>query len=136
MKKSTKKRKMLKAPKLVQKLLKCGSEKPDPKPMNIPVGFKKPQNLKEQIHQMIKNERLIHEMEAAGMETFEDADDFDIGDDYDPTSPYEMDFDQEQYSHHNDNTMQEEQPISKPEKPESLDSEKPQSGEGDQSEES
>lgn len=31
--------------------------------------------------------------EAEGMETFEESDDFDVGDDLDPSTPYEADFD-------------------------------------------
>lgn len=42
---------------------------------------------------MVRSERLKLEVEAQGQETFDEADDFDIGDDFDPTSPYESDFD-------------------------------------------
>lgn len=47
----------------------------------------------ERIRGIIRGERLKQEMEAAGRETFEEADDFDVGDDYDPSSPYEEVFD-------------------------------------------
>lgn len=40
--------------------------------------------------------------EEAHMETFEEADDFEVGDDYDPQSPYELDEDQQSYDHRND----------------------------------
>jgi hypothetical protein len=110
------KRKMIKAKRLCQQLI-GGAEKPSSKPMQIPIGFKKPTNMKAKIHEMIKNERLMYELDNAGLETFEDSEDFDIGDDYDPTSPYEHDFDQGIEYPGDNNGMQEEQPINNSPKP-------------------
>lgn len=61
----------------------------DPTPMAPPIGYKKSPSITEQIRSMIRGERLRQEAEAEGYESFEEADDFEIGDDFDPTSPYE-----------------------------------------------
>lgn len=62
-------------------------------PMAPPVGYKKSPSLHEQIRDMVRSEKLRMEAEAAGMESFEEADDFDIPDDpIDPSTPYEADF--------------------------------------------
>ena len=122
------KRKMLKAKRKCQELVK-GLEKPSSKPMQIPINMKKPSNPKAQIREMIRNERLMHELDNVGLETFEDADDFNVGDDYDPSSPYEMDFDQELEYQGSDNSMQQEQPIPKPEDGEAIEVSKETVGE-------
>lgn len=70
-----------------------GKEILDPTPIAPPVGYMRQPSLAEQVRQMVISERLRQEAEAAGMESFEDADDFDVGDDFDPSSPYEQDFD-------------------------------------------
>lgn len=70
-----------------------GHELPDPTPLAPPVGYNPQPSLAETIRRMVRSEKLAMEAEAAGMETFEEADDFDVGDDYDPTSPYEEVFD-------------------------------------------
>lgn len=70
-----------------------GREIPDPMPMAPPVGYKKPPSMVELVRDMVRSERLRQEAEAAEQETFEESEDFDIGDDYDPHSPWENDFD-------------------------------------------
>lgn len=70
-----------------------GHEIMDPRPMAPPVGYNRQPSLTEQIRNMVRSEKLRQEAEAAGMETFEEADDFEVGDDYEPSSPYEADFD-------------------------------------------
>lgn len=70
-----------------------GREIPDPTPMEPPLGYKRSPSLAEQIRTMVRSEQLALAAEAAGAETFEEADDFNIGDDYDPQSPYENEFD-------------------------------------------
>lgn len=77
---------------LVPALDERGRELPDPVPLAPPVGYKKQPSLFELVRTMVKSERLRAEVESAGYETFEDADDFVIGDDYDPRSPYENEF--------------------------------------------
>lgn len=70
-----------------------GRERPDPTPMAPPVGYKRQPTMAEIIRQQIQSQRLADEARAMGKETWEEADDFDIGDDYDPTSPWEEQFD-------------------------------------------
>jgi len=72
---------------------KMGREVPDPKPLEIPVGFKRPETLQEQIRRLVHSEHFQRDREAAGEETFEEADDFDVDDDFDPSTPYETFFD-------------------------------------------
>ncbi len=81
-----------------------GEEVPDKTPACIPIGYKNPPTLAEKIKSMVKNELRIYAVHQ-GQETFEEADDFNIGDDVDPTSPYED---------LPDGTMQEEEPVEKP----------------------
>lgn len=67
----------------------AGGELMDPLPIAPPLGYKKQPSLKDQIRAMVISEKLRVEAETAGYETFDEADDFDIGDDFDPRSPYE-----------------------------------------------
>lgn len=67
-----------------------GQERPDPRPMEPPIGFKKQPSLHERIREMVRSEQLRLAAEKAGAETFEEADDFDIEDDLDIRSPYEI----------------------------------------------
>lgn len=70
-----------------------GSEILDPTPMEPPIGYVRAPSLAEQIRAMVISEKLRLETEAAGAESFEEADDFMVDDDFDPTTPYEVDFD-------------------------------------------
>lgn len=70
-----------------------GREIPDPTPMDPPIGYKKQPSMFEQMRELIKSEKLRAAAEEAGVETFEEGDDFDVGDDFDPESPYEHNFD-------------------------------------------
>lgn len=72
---------------------KQGEEIPDTTKPEIPLGFKKPDSLAEQVRRLIRSEQLRQAALSAGHETFEEADDFEVGDDYDPRSPYEEVFD-------------------------------------------
>lgn len=69
-----------------------GREVLSPVPVAPPVGYVKHVSLAEQIRSMVRSEALRFHAEQTGHETFEEADDFDIGDDFDPRSPYEVDF--------------------------------------------
>ena len=69
-----------------------GSENNDGKPISAPLNFKRPQTLQEQIQRLVRD-AVSREAAANDFETFEEADDFDVGDDFDPQSPYEMIFD-------------------------------------------
>lgn len=70
-----------------------GREIPDPTPMAPPVGYSRAPTMVEIIRQQIQGERLKAEAAAMGKESWEEADDFDVGDDYDPSSPWEEQFD-------------------------------------------
>lgn len=63
--------------------------------MAPPVGYTRAPSLSDQIREMVRSERLARDLAEQGVETFEEADDFDIGDDYDPSTPYEETFDNE-----------------------------------------
>lgn len=72
-----------------------GREIPDSEPMQPPIGFVRADPLSVRIREMIIGHRLAEEARAAGQETFEEADDFAVGDDWEAEqhSPYEADFD-------------------------------------------
>lgn len=73
-----------------------GEEILDPTPISLPVGFSRPIPLNERIREMVRREASEYARQN-DLETFEEADDFNIGeDDYDPRSPWEEDFDPEQ----------------------------------------
>nr|QJB20745.1 MAG: hypothetical protein [Microvirus sp.] len=70
-----------------------GRELGDPVPMAPPVGLTRSPSLAEQIRSMVRRE-MSDAAANHGMETFEEADDFDIDDDpLDPHTPYEAVFD-------------------------------------------
>lgn len=66
-----------------------GREMPSGVPMAPPIGYRKQPSLHEQIREMIRGEKLRMEAEAAGYETFEEADDFSLGDDDEPQTSYQ-----------------------------------------------
>lgn len=61
----------------------------DPLPLEPPIGYKRTPPLAEQIRAMVRGEALAHAARNSGKETFEEADDFDVDDDFDPQAPYE-----------------------------------------------
>lgn len=68
-----------------------GGEIIDPTPMQPPLGYKKTLSLSEQIAQQVRiaNLKILEDM--ALDETDEEADDFEIGDDFEPLSKHEND---------------------------------------------
>lgn len=66
-----------------------GGERIDPTPMQPPLGYKKSLSLSEQIAQQVRiaNLKLLEDM--ALDETEEEADDFVVGDDFEPFSKHE-----------------------------------------------
>lgn len=62
---------------------------PDPTPVAPPLGYTRQPSITERIREMVRSEHLRQAAEAAGVETFEEANDFEVGDDFDPASPYE-----------------------------------------------
>lgn len=75
-----------------------GHEVPDATPVAMPVGFRKPESLQDQIQRLVRNE-LSARAASQGMETFEEADDFDVGDDDGDNfrSKHELDDEQERF---------------------------------------
>lgn len=69
-----------------------GREIPDPNPIEIPAGMKRPETLAEQVQRLVKTSVSAYAA-MHGHETFEEAEDFEIEDDFDPSTPYEVDFD-------------------------------------------
>lgn len=67
-------------------------EVPDPTPLARTVGFQRPPTLREQMQQAIR-EHLSFQAASQGFETFEEADDFYVQDDVEPTSRHELDDD-------------------------------------------
>lgn len=61
-----------------------GRELPDPTPMEIPAGFQRPLTLQEQIERCFRG-LVSRNAEARGFESLEEATDFDVPDDQDPT---------------------------------------------------
>lgn len=69
-----------------------GHEVGDPTPIAMPAGFKRPETLAEQVQRLVRT-TISTEAAAQGDETFDEADDFDVDDEVDPSSPYEAFFD-------------------------------------------
>lgn len=67
-----------------------GREVADQSRMELPSGWERPETLAEQIRRMVRTEFSRH-AEAAGFESFEQADDFEVDEDGGEfVSPYEM----------------------------------------------
>lgn len=71
-----------------------GREVPDNRPVAVPLGMKRPPTLDERIRNIVRGSMSLL-AGAEGKETFEESDDFNVGDDYDPRSPWELAADQE-----------------------------------------
>ena len=71
-----------------------GHEILDPQPVARPLNWNAPEPLESMIRRYIRTELSRHAADE-GHETFEEADDFDVDDDFDPTSPWELNYDQE-----------------------------------------
>jgi len=72
---------------------KDGREVLDSTPLALPIGFERPMSLEEKIALRVRMEVASQRLGEAGYETLEESDDFDVGDDYEPNSPYEEHFD-------------------------------------------
>ena len=67
---------------------------PDPVPIAPPVGYRKQPSMVEIVRDMVRGEKLRQAALESGHETFEESEDFDIGEDgEDLLSGYENDFD-------------------------------------------
>lgn len=71
-----------------------GQELPDPRPMAPPIGWVKQPTMVEHIRNLVRSTLLQQTADAADIDTFEEADDFDVDDELnDPRTPYEAIFD-------------------------------------------
>jgi len=71
-----------------------GHQIPDPVPIAPPIGYKRQPSMVEIVREAVRSEALRQAVAAAGHETFEEADDFDVGDDPELAhSPFENQFD-------------------------------------------
>lgn len=76
-------------------ILPDGSEVPDPKPVALPVGFERPESIHDLIRRLVTDPSIRDEMKNAELESFDEADDFDIEDDVMVNSPHEDVYDPE-----------------------------------------
>lgn len=60
-------------------------------PMQPPLGYRRTPTLAEQIRQQVRQAKLEFLDDGTISETDEDADDFEVGDDFEPLSPHEND---------------------------------------------
>lgn len=74
------------------RLDKFGHEVPDPTPLSLPSGFRRPETLQEQVRRLVRTQ-LSQAAAEQGEETFEESEDFDVDDDFDPSTPFEVFFD-------------------------------------------
>lgn len=69
-----------------------GLELVDGRAMEPPLGYEPSESLHEMINRAVRDRAIQQAIADAGGETFEESEDFDVGDDLDPTSPYEAFF--------------------------------------------
>lgn len=70
-----------------------GLERPDPVPIEVPIGLKRPLTLAEQIARFTRDDVIQRELADRGIETFDQSNDFGLEDDgADPHTPYEEGF--------------------------------------------
>lgn len=71
-----------------------GTAKLDPTPMAPPIGYKKHPSIFEVVRNMVTSEKLAQQAREAGAETFEESEDFEVGDEPDMLpSPWVNEFD-------------------------------------------
>jgi len=70
---------------------KQGEELLDPTPMQPPLGYKRTPTLSEQIQMQVRQMKMDLLNDESIQETDEEADDFTVGDDFEPLSKYEND---------------------------------------------
>lgn len=74
----------------------CGDEKLDPTPVAKALGLSRPPTLEERIFLFLRTNEMANAANRSGLESFEEADDFDVEDPEDFVgfvSPYEENFD-------------------------------------------
>lgn len=70
-----------------------GAEVLDPTPMEPPIGYRDQPDMWETVQRMVRTELLARELGKNEYGSFEEEDDFEVGDDYEPTSAYENETD-------------------------------------------
>lgn len=80
------------AKKSVEKFNADGEELVDGRSMEPPLGYVPSESLAEQIARAVRSHAVQQAIADSGGETEEEANDFNVGDDFDPTSPYEAYF--------------------------------------------
>jgi len=71
-----------------------GRENPDPTPLSPPVGYNRQPSLSEQLRHMVRDYKAMQRLAGDDdVETFEEADDFEVADDVIVDTPYEEQFD-------------------------------------------
>lgn len=70
-----------------------GREVPDPVPLEPPIGYIEQESMFDIVRRAVHDEMVRKEVEAAGYGSFEEEDDFEVGDDFEPYSPHENDLD-------------------------------------------
>lgn len=66
-----------------------GRELPDDTPVEVPLNWKRPPSMQEMIKQHIRVE-MSRQAADSGFESFEESDDFEVDEDPDPLSQYEL----------------------------------------------
>lgn len=95
-------------------LFKDGTEKMDPVPVAPPLGYKREPSMFDHMRSLIRSEMLRQAL-AEDWETPEEADDFEVGDDYDPRSGFEVEFDENEVPYAKaPDAEQPEVPLAKP----------------------
>lgn len=87
-----------------------GHEIVDSTPLAIPIHWQRPLTIQDMVRRFVQTE-VSRVAEAEGHETFEEADDFDTGEDEDIRSPYQLDDEQE---HADRSSFLDEKPKEKP----------------------
>lgn len=70
-----------------------GREKLDPTPVAIPAGFGRPETTEDIVRRLLRSSSMAAAAAAAGKETWEEANDFTIDEEFDPMSEYELEVD-------------------------------------------
>lgn len=65
-------------------------ELPDPTPVELPLRLRKPETQEDMMRRIVLEEHLSRQAREEGLETFAEADDFEIDEDPDPISHYEV----------------------------------------------
>jgi len=61
----------------------------DPTPVAMPVGFSRPPSMQELIARLV-DKRFQQQLSESGFETIDEAEDFDMPDEFEPSSPHEL----------------------------------------------